>query len=155
MARFFKLCYCVNWEGGVLFPRFNLLKKKKPKQQNNKQKPVKKLGPFSFLFHLKTHSSMNETSPNNCIPLVPRELTYFISIYNEKNKYHNLSIIVASFLLPPYYYFFNSFWRAAGCNSQLCAGEALIMGQNSHAPSPHIHVHFFFSFMVEQKILSW
>lgn len=84
-------------------------KEKNPKQQNNKQKAVRKLGHFSLLFHLKTYSSMNETSPNNCIALVPRELMYFISVYNEKNKYQNLSIIVASILLPPYYYFLTHF----------------------------------------------
>lgn len=86
------------------------IEKKKQQTKNNKQKPARKLGPFSFLFCLKTYSSMNETSTNNCIPPVPRELTYFISIYNEKNKYQNLSITVASILLPLHYYFFlNSF----------------------------------------------
>lgn len=85
-------------------------KEKKAINKKQQTKTSKKAGPlFLPLPCLKTYSSMNETSPNNCIPPVPRELMYFISIYNEKNKYQNLSITVASILLPLHYYFFNSF----------------------------------------------
>lgn len=77
--------------------------KEQQKNPINKQIPDRNPGPFSFLFCLKTYSSKNETSPNNCIPPVPREPMYFTSIYNEKNKYQNLSITVASILLPLHY----------------------------------------------------
>lgn len=107
MTIFFKLGYCVNWEGRFLFSWFKLPEKKKATNRKQQTKTSKKAGPlFLPVLCLKTYSSMNETSPNNCIPPGPRELTYFISIYNEKNKYQNLNITVTSILLPLHYYFF-------------------------------------------------
>lgn len=157
MTRFFKLCYCVNWEGGVLFSWFNLLKKKiqatnktQETNPNNKAFPSLQQSPFSFPFPLKPYSSMNETSPNNCIPPLPRELTYFISVCNEKNKYQNLSNTVASILLPLHYYFFKKLILES-CRLQfpaLCRRSPNKWSEFTCTPTPHTRTRLFF-------FLSW
>lgn len=160
MTRFFKLCYCVNWEGGALFSWFNLLKKKTKQQKKKKPQETKtsnKAWPLFLPFPLKPYNSMNETSPNNCIPPFPRELTYFISVCNEKNKYQNLSNTMASILLPLHYYFFLKLILES-CRLQfpaLCRRSPNSWSEFTCTPTPHTRTHLLFPFMVQHKILTW
>lgn len=124
-------------------------------------KTNKKAGPFFLpVLCLKTYSSMNETSPNNCIPPASRELMYFISIYNEKNKYQNLSITMTSILLPLHYYFFFKLILKS-CRlpfPALCRRSSNNGSEFTHThTTPHtysyIYVLYFFYGMAEDIIL--